>query len=237
MIKAATADCADSKSKPQAQDLSPRQRVKAIIAGSAGNLIEWYDFYIYAYTAIYFSKTFFPEGDRTAQLIGTAGIFAVGFFLRPLGGWYFGRLADREGRRTALVRSILLMGAGSLLIALLPTYAQVGAIAPALLLLGRMIQGFSTGGQYGATATYMAEIAIGSKRGYYASFQYVTLIGGQLVARCCQSKLKCAAQAEFGVRQTRVFGPSACISGNKPNAFARLTASSHYPSRVKKRLV
>jgi MFS family permease len=196
-------------------DLSPRQRVKAIVAGSAGNLIEWYDFYVYAFTAIYFSKSFFPEGDRTAQLIGTAGIFAVGFFVRPLGGWYFGRLADRHGRRTALVRSILLMGFGSLLIAILPTYAQVGAVAPALLLVGRMIQGFSTGGQYGTTATYMAEIAIGARRGYYASFQYVTLIGGQLVALIVilllQTVLGEAAMTAFGWRVAFVVGAAGAL--------------------------
>ena len=194
----------------QTSDLSPRQRLNAIVAGSAGNLIEWYDFYIYAFTAIYFSKSFFPEGDQTAQLLGTAGIFAVGFFMRPLGGWYFGRLADRHGRRVALVRSILLMGFGSLLIAILPTYAQAGAAAPALLLLGRMIQGFSTGGQYGTTATYMAEIAIGSKRGYYASFQYVTLIGGQLLALIVilllQALLGEAAMTTFGWRVAFMIG-------------------------------
>ncbi len=190
--------------------------MKAIVAGAAGNLIEWYDFYVYAFTSIYFSKVFFPAGDRTAQLIGTAGVFAVGFFLRPLGGWYFGRLADRHGRRVALVRSILLMGFGSALIALLPTYAQVGMAAPALLLVGRMIQGFSTGGQYGTTATYMAEIAIGSRRGYYASFQYVTLIGGQLgaliVILLLQAMLNEDAMASFGWRVAFMIGAVSALT-------------------------
>ncbi|WP_423143033.1 MFS family transporter [Parablastomonas sp. CN1-191] len=147
-----------------------------------GNLIEWYDFYVYAFTALYFSSAFFPKGDATAQLLGTSGIFAVGFLMRPLGGWYFGRLADRRGRRRAMVVAILLMGLGAALIAVLPDYAAIGAAAPALLLIGRMIQGFSTGGEYGTAATYLSEIAPAGRRGFFASFQYVTLIGGQLLA-------------------------------------------------------
>ena len=162
--------------------LSDRARMRAIIAGSAGNLIEWYDFYVYAFTALYFSGSFFPKSEPLVQIMATSGIFAVGFLMRPIGGWYFGRYADRKGRQAAMVASVLMMGAGSLLIALLPTYAQAGVIAPLLLLIGRMVQGFSTGGQYGTAATYMSEIASKGRRGFWASFQYVTLIGGQLVA-------------------------------------------------------
>ena len=162
--------------------LSDRSRLKAIFAGSAGNLIEWYDFYVYAFTALYFSAEFFPESDALVQVMATSGIFAVGFLMRPIGGWYFGRLADRGGRQRAMVVSVLMMGAGSLLISALPTYAQVGVVAPALLLLGRMLQGFSTGGQYGTAATYLSEIAGKNRRGFWSSFQYVTLIGGQLCA-------------------------------------------------------
>ena len=163
-------------------DLSTAARLRAIVAGSLGNLIEWYDFYVYAFTALYFSAAFFPDGDRTAQLLGTSGIFAAGFLFRPLGGWYFGRYADRRGRRRATVVSVLMMGAGSALIAGVPTYATAGAAAPGLLLAGRVLQGFSTGGQYGTAATYLSEIAFGGRRGFWASFQYVTLIGGQLLA-------------------------------------------------------
>jgi len=163
-------------------ELSHGQRIRAIIAGSAGNLIEWYDFYIYAFTALYFSSAFFPQSDRLVQIMATSAIFAVGFLIRPLGGWYFGRLADRRGRQHAIVVSILMMGVGSLLIAILPTYGQIGMLAPALLLIGRIIQGFSTGGQYGTVATYLSEIAGKKRRGFYASFQYVTLVGGQLAA-------------------------------------------------------
>lgn len=164
------------------QDLTRGQRIRAIMAGSAGNLIEWYDFYVYAFMALYFAPLFFPQGDRTAQLLNVAGIYAVGFLIRPLGGWFFGRYADRRGRRAAMVASVLLMGAGSLIIAALPTYAQIGAAAPLLLLVARLAQGFSTGGQYGAAATYLSEVAVAEKRGFYASFQHVTLMGGQLSA-------------------------------------------------------
>lgn len=162
--------------------LNPRQRLAAIATGSAGNLIEWFDFYIYAFTALYFAASFFPEGDRTAQLLNVAGIYAVGFLIRPVGGWFFGRFADRHGRRAALIASVLLMGVGSLLIAVLPPYAAIGAWAPALLLLARLLQGFSTGGQFGAAATYLSEVAADARRGFYASFLYVTLIAGQLLA-------------------------------------------------------
>ena len=157
-------------------------RVRAIVVGSTGNLIEWFDFYVYAFTALYFSPEFFPKSDPLAQVMATSGIFAVGFLLRPIGGWWFGRYADRHGRRRGMVVSVVMMGAGSLLIACLPTYAQAGALAPALLLVGRMIQGFSTGGQYGTAATYLSEVAVAGRRGFYSSFQYVTLIGGQLLA-------------------------------------------------------
>ena len=163
-------------------ELDRRMRARAAIAGSAGNLIEWYDFYAYAYTALYFAAAFFPAGDRTAQLLNVAAIYAAGFLIRPLGGWFFGRYADRHGRRAAMIASVLLMGAGSLLVGILPTYATIGAAAPALLLVARLMQGFSTGGQYGAAATYLSEIAEPGKRGFFASFQFVTLIGGQLFA-------------------------------------------------------
>ena len=163
-------------------ELDRRTRVRAAVAGSAGNLIEWYDFYAYAYTALYFASAFFPEGDRTAQLLNVAAIYAAGFLIRPLGGWFFGRYADRSGRRAAMIASVLLMGAGSLLVGILPTYATIGAAAPALLLVARLMQGFSTGGQYGAAATYLSEIAEPGRRGFFASFQFVTLIGGQLFA-------------------------------------------------------
>src|SRR6478609_5852077 len=162
-----------------AQKLS---RIKAIVAASSGNLVEWYDFYAYAFTSIYFAAAFFPSGDETSQLMATAGIFAVGFFMRPLGGWLFGWIADKHGRKNSMVISVLLMCAGSLMIAVLPTYQTIGALAPALLLVARLAQGLSVGGEYGTAATYMSEVAGKGHRGFYSSFQYVTLIGGQLLA-------------------------------------------------------
>lgn len=159
-----------------------RRRVLAIVGASSGNLVEWFDFYIYSFCAIYFAPAFFPNGDRTTQLLNTAGVFAAGFVMRPIGGWFFGRLADKHGRKRSMLISVLLMCGGSLVIAVLPTYAQIGAAAPVLLLLARLLQGLSVGGEYGTSATYMSEVAIKGRRGFYASFQYVTLIGGQLCA-------------------------------------------------------
>jgi MHS family alpha-ketoglutarate permease-like MFS transporter len=159
-----------------------RGRILAIMAASSGNLVEWFDFYIYAFCAIYFAPAFFPKAAPTAQLMNTAGVFGAGFLMRPLGGWLFGRIADRRGRKRAMVTSVTLMCAGSLVIAGLPGYARIGAWAPLLLLVARLIQGLSVGGEYGTTATYMSEVALRGQRGFFSSFQYVTLIGGQLLA-------------------------------------------------------
>jgi MHS family alpha-ketoglutarate permease-like MFS transporter len=159
-----------------------RRRIWAIVAGSTGNLVEWYDFYVYAFTALYFAPAFFPKGDQTAQLLNTAGVFAAGFLMRPIGGWFFGRYADRHGRKAAMLLSVLMMCGGSLLIACLPTYAAIGTVAPLGLLAARLAQGFSVGGEYGTSATYLSEVATSGRRGFLASFQYVTLIGGQLTA-------------------------------------------------------
>ena len=158
------------------------KRIFAIVGASSGNLVEWFDFYVYAFCAIYFAPAFFPSDDPTVQLLNTAGVFAAGFLMRPIGGWLFGRVADRHGRKNSMMISVLMMCAGSLVIACLPTYASIGAWAPALLLAARLFQGLSVGGEYGTTATYMSEVALRGQRGFFASFQYVTLIGGQLLA-------------------------------------------------------
>ncbi|WP_462381292.1 MFS family transporter [Pseudomonas sp. Marseille-QA0892] len=159
-----------------------KKRIFAIVGASSGNLVEWFDFYVYAFCAIYFASAFFPKSDPTIQLLNTAGVFAAGFLMRPIGSWIFGRIADRKGRKTSMVISVLMMCAGSLVIAFLPTYESIGTMAPVLLLLARMFQGISVGGEYGTTATYMSEVALKGQRGFFASFQYVTLIGGQLLA-------------------------------------------------------
>ena len=159
-----------------------RRRLKAIFIGSVGNLVEWYDFYAYAAFALYFAGAFFPGSDPVVQQLNAAILFAFGFIVRPIGGWLFGHLADHYGRRTALMLSVLLMCFGSLMIAATPTYASIGIGAPVLLGLARMIQGLSLGGEYGTSATYLTEVADEAHRGFYSSFQYVTLIGGQLCA-------------------------------------------------------
>src|SRR6195952_475467 len=158
------------------------KRIFAIVGASSGNLVEWFDFYVYAFCAIYFAPAFFPSDDPTVQLLNTAGVFAAGFLMRPIGGWLFGRVADKHGRKNSMMISVLMMCAGSLVIACLPTYASIGAWAPFLLLVARLFQGLSVGGEYGSTATYMSEIALHGRRGFFSSFQYVTLIGGQLLA-------------------------------------------------------
>jgi MHS family alpha-ketoglutarate permease-like MFS transporter len=159
-----------------------KRRVKAIFIGSIGNLVEWYDFYAYTAFSLYFAPAFFPSSDPVVQQLNAATLFAAGFLVRPLGGWLFGHLADRYGRRLSLTVSVIMMCVGSLIIAVTPTYATIGFAAPALLALARIIEGLSLGGEYGASATYLTEVADPNHRGFYSSFQYVTLIGGQLSA-------------------------------------------------------
>lgn len=159
-----------------------RRVVSNIVRGSIGNLIEWYDWYAYTAFSVYFATVFFPSGDQTAQLLNTAAVFAIGFLMRPIGGWVLGRYADRHGRRAALTLSVTLMAAGSLIVALTPSYGSIGVAAPVLLVTARLLQGLSVGGEYSTSATYMSEVASPGRRGYYSSFQYVTLIAGQLTA-------------------------------------------------------
>jgi MFS transporter, MHS family, alpha-ketoglutarate permease len=158
------------------------RRVKAIFIGSIGNLVEWYDFYAYTAFALYFAPAFFPNSDPVVQQLNVAVLFAATFLMRPLGGWLFGYLADHYGRRLSLTLSVVCMCFGSLIIAVTPTYATIGIAAPAILALARVIEGLSLGGEYGASATYLSEMADAKHRGFYSSFQYVTLIGGQLTA-------------------------------------------------------
>jgi MFS transporter, MHS family, alpha-ketoglutarate permease len=159
----------------------PSPRLKAILVGSLGNLVEWYDFYVYAAFSLYFAKSFFPAGDAVSQQLNAAILFAAGFLMRPIGSLIFGRFADRHGRRNTLLVTVLMMCFGSLMIAVTPTYASIGVAAPILLGVARLIQGLSLGGEYGISAAYLCEIADERHRGY-SSFQYVTIIGGQLCA-------------------------------------------------------
>jgi MHS family alpha-ketoglutarate permease-like MFS transporter len=171
----------DKQAAPESA-IAPLARLKAILGGSAGNLVEWYDWFAYSSFALYFAKHFFPQGDRTAQLMNTAAVFAIGFLARPIGAWLMGLYADRAGRRTALTLSVAMMCAGSFAIALLPDYQAIGVLAPVGLVAARLVQGLSLGGEYGASATYMSEMASRARRGFWSSFQFVTLIMGQLTA-------------------------------------------------------
>jgi len=165
-----------------ASDAPPLKRLSAILGGSAGNLVEWYDWFAYAAFSLYFAKVFFPKGDATAQLLQTAAVFAVGFLARPVGAWVMGIYADRAGRRMALSVSVAMMCLGSLVVAVVPGAKTIGVAAPIVLTLARILQGLSVGGEYGASATYMSEMAGRGRRGFWSSFQYVTIIAGQLIA-------------------------------------------------------
>jgi MHS family alpha-ketoglutarate permease-like MFS transporter len=166
----------------QNSTISVSQRLRSIIGGSLGNLVEWYDWYVYSAFSLYFAASFFPAQNTTAQLLNTAGIFAIGFLMRPVGGWLMGAYADKHGRKKALTASILLMSSGSLMITFVPGYKTIGIAAPIILVIARIIQGLSVGGEYGTSATYLSEMATHKNRGFYSSFQYVTLIMGQLIA-------------------------------------------------------
>lgn len=199
-----------------ADDLIDRRtRRNGLIAACAGNLIEWFDFFVYAYLAIYFAPSFFPAEDQTTQLLSTAAIFAVGFLMRPLGGWIFGWLADTHGRKTSMMVSVLMMSGSSLLIALIPTYAQIGLLAPVVLLIARMLQGLSVGAEYGTGATYISEIARKGRRGFFGSFQYATIIAGQLTALmviiALQSVLTAEEIAAWGWRIPFFIGAAGAI--------------------------
>ena len=156
--------------------------IKSIVVGSVGNLVEWYDWYTYPSFALFFARSFFPSGDQTAQLLNAAAAFAVGFLMRPVGGWLLGLYADRAGRRPALILSMILMAGGSAAVGLIPSYSVIGVLAPILLVAARLTQGFSVGGQYAASASYLSEVATRGHRGFWTSFHYVTLLLGLLLA-------------------------------------------------------
>ncbi|MGW1527279.1 MFS transporter [Streptomyces sp. NPDC001588] len=158
-----------------------REHWKRIWIGSAGNMVEWYDWFVYASFATYFAGAFFPDGNPTAQLMNTAGVFAVGFFMRPVGGWLLGRVGDRRGRKAALTLTVTLMSASAVLIAIAPTYAVAGYGGVLVLLVARLLQGLSVGGEYAASATYLTEATDPKRRGFASSFQYVSMTAGQIV--------------------------------------------------------
>ncbi|QBH20951.1 MFS transporter [Alcaligenes faecalis] len=169
-------------SAPTGVDPVPVSRVRTIVAGSVGNAVEWFDWTIYASFAIFFSSQFFPEGNETTALLASFGIFAVGFFMRPIGGWLLGIFSDRYGRKAALGLTILMMAGGSLIIAVTPTYAAIGLAAPLLLTLARLLQGLSLGGEYASATTFLTEMAPPHRRGFYSSFVFFSAAVGILAA-------------------------------------------------------
>ena len=197
------------------QPVSQQDRLKAIIGGSTGNLVEWFDWYVYSAFTLYFAPHFFPSEDPTAQLLSAAAVFAAGFVMRPIGAWIMGIYADRHGRKSGLTLSVSLMCAGSLIIACTPGYETIGVAAPALLVLARLMQGLSVGGEYGASATYLSEMAGKDRRGFFSSFQYVTLISGQLLAimvlLILQSTMTEAALDSWGWRIPFVIGAALAV--------------------------
>ncbi|MED4072795.1 MFS transporter [Priestia endophytica] len=198
------------------KNMSTKRITSNIFKGSVGNLIEWYDWYVYSAFAIYFSSQFFPQGSSTSQLLNTAAIFAVGFLMRPLGSLIFGRYADKYGRRAALTLSITIMASGSLIIACTPSYESIGIFSPIILVLARLLQGLSLGGEYGTSATYLSEMASSGRRGFYSSFQYVTLVGGQMTALgvqiILQNTLSESDMLAFGWRIPFVIGAIGALS-------------------------
>lgn len=191
-------------------------RLRSILAGSAGNLVESFDWFVYAAFALYFAKVFFPAGDPTAQLLNTAAVFGVGFLARPIGAWLMGLYGDRIGRKQAMVASVSLMCFGSLMIAVCPGYEAIGVWAPAILVFARILQGISMGGEYGTSATYLSEMASRKHRGFWSGIFYSTLIAGQLLAMAIlvglQATLSDEALQTWGWRLPFVFGGALALA-------------------------
>ncbi|WP_051872415.1 MFS transporter [Streptomyces sclerotialus] len=173
-------------------------------------MVEWFDWFVYSSFAVYFAGSFFPAGNATAQLFNTMAIFAVGFIMRPVGGWLLGRVGDRRGRKAALTLTVTLMSASAVLIAVAPTYAVAGYGGVALLLVARLLQGLSVGGEYAASATYLTEASAEGKRGFASSFQYVSMTAGQLIGLglqiILQNTMSDAALHSWGWRIPFVIG-------------------------------
>ncbi|HXZ10506.1 MAG TPA: MFS transporter, partial [Paraburkholderia sp.] len=177
-----TRTIASARNAGSLESASAPVRIRSIVGGLAGNLIEWYDFLAYSIFSIYFAKSFFPSDKPTVQLMNVAAIAAVGYVARPLGSWLIGLYADRRGRKSALTWSVMAMCVGSLIIAVTPGYATIGVFAPVVLIFARLLQGLSMGGEYGTSATYLSEIAPEHRRGFYLGFLQVSVVAGQLVA-------------------------------------------------------
>ena len=183
------------------QDKKTRQAVSAAVIG---NVLEWYDFAVYGYVATIIAKNFFPPGNETAALLATFATFGIGFLARPLGGIVIGWVGDKYGRKTALLITIFLMALGTVLIGLIPTYAAIGLLAPAILVLARLMQGFSAGGEWGGSTAFIVEWAPEGRRGFYGSFQQMSVVAGLLlgsgIAALLNTVLDAATMESWGWR-------------------------------------
>lgn len=187
-----------SQTAPSGRTARPtaEQSRKAIAAATIGNIMEWYDFGVFGFLAGALAHNFFPTSDPATGLLNTFLVFGVGLIFRPLGGIVIGRMGDTRGRKPALVLTILMMAAGTLLIGVIPTYASIGIAAPLLLLFARLLQGFSTGGEWGGATAFMAEWSQDNRRGLYTSFQQMSVAGGSLLGVGLSALLTSALGAE-----------------------------------------
>ncbi|HEX3035960.1 MAG TPA: MFS transporter [Thermodesulfobacteriota bacterium] len=193
------------------RDTSDRSsRKKTLIAGCVANVLEWYDFALYGYLASVLAKLFFPSEDELTSLIATFEVFAAGYLMRPLGAAVFGNLGDKVGRKKVLIISVTLMAVSTTLIGVLPTHAQIGIMAPILLTLLRLIQGFSVGGEFTGTISFIVEHGTQSRRGLYGSFAAFSLIGGILlgsgIGALITSVLSAEEITDWGWRIPFIFG-------------------------------
>ncbi len=169
---------------------------RSIVAGAIGNMLEWYDFAVFGFVAPAIGSQFFPSEDRLAGLLNTFAVFAVGYLARPLGGMLFGHLGDRIGRKRALQLSIIMMAVPTSLIAVLPTHAEIGVWAAVLLVLLRLAQGFSVGGEFIGSVCYLVEVAPANKRGFYGSYAVFSTVGGMLLGSAVAAALNLALSPE-----------------------------------------
>jgi len=195
----------------------PSSRLRPLLAAAVGNVVEWFDLTIYATFAVYFSPLFFPAQDETASLLSTFVVFAVGFFVRPLGGWLLGAYADKRGRKPALTLTITLMAVPTFVIGVSPTYETIGIAAPILLVAARMLQGFAAGGESGSAMAYLSEIAPPNRYGLYTSLWYTTVVVGILAASLLgyvlAQVLSPAALGDWGWRVPFLVGGAAGLLG------------------------
>ncbi|MFJ6026610.1 MFS transporter [Pseudarthrobacter sp. NPDC092424] len=213
----------------------PVSRTRQLAAATVGNIVEWFDWYVYSMLALYFSSQFFPKtGDPVVPLLSAMAIFAVGFFMRPLGGLLGGMVADRLGRKKALTATVMLMGVGSLLIAVAPTYDQVGVLSPVLLVLARLLQGLSTGGEFAASSTFLVESAPEGRRGFFSSFLYIGATLGNLAAIASVAFLVAVlpdgAMHEWGWRVPFAIGTLGAVAGLFIRRFAEETLALNDPA-------